>query len=441
MSCQAVISFPAYRSEGHCGYCESATGSKIFGFSAFKMPIELYGELLDKGFRRSGTFLYRPDLANSCCPQYTIRLHADEFKPSKEAKKVIKNFNKHISNNSNVNTENNGNAIEERKKKKVKGSDNKLFDFDEAIKLSEKNDRFKIMLLDPKITEEKFQLYKKYQQSIHKDDPESVTRNSLKRFLCSNPFNQKSRISYERLKIEGGHFHQGYYLDGKLIALAVLDSLPGKCLSSVYFMYDPDYTHLNLGKFSALKEIALTRELGHKYYYLGYYIYTCTKMRYKGNYKPSDLLDPTSTSKPVWYPLEKFQNAFEKSTLENKYATILNWKCSTDDEKSGSQYFSRHVPGVLSYKEAEKVANNLYGYYLLQPDDNGTVSISEDDEDYNEEDDEYADEFDDEYRPRLRKIHFGPFSHIPGNKVFKDMFLELIATLGPDLAPSFGVVY
>lgn len=436
MSCQAVISFPGYRSQGHCGYCESATGSKTYGFSAFKIPIQLYGELLDKGFRRSGTFLYRPDLANSCCPQYTIRLHADEFKPSKEAKKVIKNFNKHICSNSNVKTENNDNTIEELKKRKTKGSDNKPFDFDEAIKLSEKSDQFEIRLLDPKITEEKFQLYRKYQQLIHKDDPESVTRGSFKRFLCSNPFHQKSHISYERLKTEGGHFHQGYYLDGKLIALAVLDSLPGKCLSSVYFMYDPDYTHLDLGKLSAFKEIALTRELGYKYYYLGYYIHTCIKMRYKGNYKPSDLLDPTSTSKPVWYPLEQFQDAFEKSNLKNKYATILNWKCAKDGDTSDSEYLSQHVPGVLSYKEAEKVANNLNGYYLLEPDDNGTVSISE-----NEEEDEYTDEFDDVYRPKLRKIHFGPFSHIPGNKVFKTMFLELIATLGPELAPCFGVVY
>lgn len=439
----SIISFPMYQSQGHCGYCDSETGSKIFGFSAFKMSVNTYGKLLEKGFRRSGTFLYRPDVANSCCPQYTIRLRAEEFKPSKEAKKVIKNFNKHIGIDNIRNNKSISNNSETSKIKKTKGSDNKPFDFDAAIQLSEESHRFEVRLLDPYITEEKFQLYKKYQQSVHGDSPESVTKPSLKRFLCSNPFKQASGITYERLKTEGGHFHQGYYLDGKLIALAVLDALPDLCVSSVYFMYDPDYKHLDLGKFSALKEIALTRALGQKYYYMGYYIYTCKKMRYKGNYNPSDLLDPTSTSQPVWYPLEKFKEMFEKSTRENKYATILNWQSSTDGSDSESEYFRQHVSGVLSYKEAENVTNGLNGYYILQPDSNGTVSIFENedqDEDQNEDDDESSDEGQ-HHHLKFSELNFGLFSDIPANKFFKNMFLELVATLGPDLASSFGIAF
>jgi arginine-tRNA-protein transferase len=71
-----------------------------------------------------------------------------------------------------------------------------------------------------------------------------------------------------------GSFHQCYYLDDKLIAVAVLDVLP-KCLSSVYFLYDPDYNFLQLGKYSALREIAMTKELYNAglqdlhWYYMG----------------------------------------------------------------------------------------------------------------------------------------------------------------------------
>jgi arginyl-tRNA---protein transferase len=56
--------------------------------------------------------------------------------------------------------------------------------------------------------------------------------------------------------------------------MAVLDILP-KCVSSVYFMYDPEYAFLSLGKYSALREIALTQEFEGKvskelhWYYMG----------------------------------------------------------------------------------------------------------------------------------------------------------------------------
>jgi len=64
-------------------------------------------------------------------------------------------------------------------------------------------------------------------------------------------------------------------------------------------MYDTDYSSLSLGVFSALQEISLSVRLNKylkslKYYYLGFYIHSCSKMRYKAQYSPSDLLDPVS---------------------------------------------------------------------------------------------------------------------------------------------------
>lgn len=70
-----------------------------------------------------------------------------------------------------------------------------------------------------------------------------------------------------------GSFHQKYILDGKLIALAVIDILP-KCISSVYFIYDPEFSFLGLGKYSVFREISLVQEYHErfedlKYYYMG----------------------------------------------------------------------------------------------------------------------------------------------------------------------------
>ena len=44
-----------------------------------------------------------------------------------------------------------------------------------------------------------------------------------------------------------GAYHQLYRVDGKLVAMAVLDILPN-CVSSVYFMYDVLWDHYSLGK-------------------------------------------------------------------------------------------------------------------------------------------------------------------------------------------------
>jgi arginine-tRNA-protein transferase len=65
-----------------------------------------------------------------------------------------------------------------------------------------------------------------------------------------------------------GSYHQCYRLDGKLVAMAVLDLMPHG-VSSVYLIYDPDFGQWGFGKLSALREIAMTIEDGYQYYYMG----------------------------------------------------------------------------------------------------------------------------------------------------------------------------
>ncbi|KAG8992087.1 Arginyl-tRNA--protein transferase 1 [Tulasnella sp. 427] len=167
-----------------------------------------------------------------------------------------------------------------------------------------------LVTLEPSsFTEEKFRLFCEYQRSVHKDDDKS--RQGFKSFLCETPL-KRQRIRYSKqppahLPAEYGSYHQMYRVDGELIAVGVVDVLP-YCVSSVYLMYSPKWETHSLGKLSALKEIALAQEMsaygapGMGYLYMGFYIHTCPKMKYKGQYAPSFLLDPEEYT---WCPTEK----------------------------------------------------------------------------------------------------------------------------------------
>lgn len=146
-------------------------------------------------------------------------------------------------------------------------------------------------------------VYERYQMAIHGDSRSACSLSQFKRFLCQSSLEKQSpRIPPANYPSNGyGCFHLQYYFNGKMIACSVIDVLPAG-VSSVYFYYDPDFGFLKLGVYSALKyriplffsdqfgiysrEIEFTRQLSRqiadiKYYYLGYYVHSCVKMRYK----------------------------------------------------------------------------------------------------------------------------------------------------------------
>lgn len=144
---------------------------------------------------------------------------------------------------------------------------------------------------------EEFALYRRYQLKVHNDKPQNVTENSYRRFLVDTPLIQVSPTGDSTVPPCGfGSFHQQYLIDDQLVAVGVIDILP-KCLSSKYLFWDPDFAFLSLGKYSAFQEIGWVKENqvycpSLQYYYLGYYIHSCNKMRYKAAYHPSELLCP-----------------------------------------------------------------------------------------------------------------------------------------------------
>ncbi|KAG2224513.1 hypothetical protein INT45_004358 [Circinella minor] len=352
---------PAGSNNQPCGYCHSDDDtSYTYGMWAHSLSCADYQTLIDRGWRRSGQYLYKPNLRKSCCPQYTIRLNTDEFKPTKSQRKVINKFNRFIEgswkplkeeemedkddNKDNESKQHHGLSKVNYDSKKNMIENIHLIEKDKELKDDSYDHKFEIVLEPSSVTKEKFELYRKYQVHIHNDNYDEVSESGFKRFLVDTPLkvepfpDGKSGKGY-------GSFHQKYILDGKLIAIAVLDILP-KCVSSVYFIYDPDYNFLGLGKYSALREITLTQELHQSvskelhWYYMGFYIHSCPKMNYKGGYHPSDLLDPETYQ---WYPMKECKKLLDKK----KFAVFSAPEKDYDKDKDEGD----RIPGTLKADE------------------------------------------------------------------------------------------
>lgn len=221
-------------------------------------------------------------------------------------------------------------------------------------------------------TEESYQLYRKYQIAVHDDKEEELSKDGFIRFLVTSPLKPRPKSAAEKaadaaaLKVKRteadtsvnvkspgrrtypyGTYHQEHRIDNKLVAVGVLDLLPTG-LSSVYFFYDPDYRDLVLGKVCALKEIEFAAAQGLEYYYLGYFIASCPKMKYKGEYQPAELLCPTTLQ---YYPYAEAMthlSKFKFSPLEPHLAAQRALLAPTTDSAPKSSGMASAVPEVAA---------------------------------------------------------------------------------------------
>lgn len=374
--------FESYISKTHCGYCslgpkplplgdtplpENAGGSKnvnyCIGSQVIAMTCEDYEKCMNMGYRRSGNFLYRCDMLRGCCRMYTSRTNLGMMKISKEHRQVINRFKKAIDDENMLLP---FNVLKGESKGKNSKKD---FDLTSLIEAEQKSHRFWTSFGPADYTDEKYELYQKYQSIVHKEKPEEITRSGFARFLCLNPFysNVNDPDDEELEKLEDwvsnwkrgtklprtrrlGPTHECYYLDGKLIAISVIDFLPNS-LSSVYFIWNPDYAHLSLGTLLSLREIQMCHELGIQYYYLGYFISDCAKMRYKGKFG-GELLDLCTH---VFAPFDKVLPLIEN----NRLWTLGDIDGTTDGMLEPYLELTGR-PGVYS-KEIVNKAQTIYG--------------------------------------------------------------------------------
>jgi arginine-tRNA-protein transferase len=227
------------------------------------------------------------------------------FKPRKDQRKAINTWNRHVLGDAYATDL----AILHPKTKAEKAEQRTSFDLVRAVHEAEAGHvrrppdpahRFEVNLEPDDFTEEKYAVYLAYQTGVHRETAAKNSRAQFRRFLCGSPLERKSHtLTGEERPL--GSFHQCYRLDGRLLAVGVLDLLP-HCVSGVYFAYHPDFARFSLGKVSALHEAALALERGYGYYYMGYYIHSCPKMQYKNDYAPQEFLDLGSMA---WLPLDE----------------------------------------------------------------------------------------------------------------------------------------
>ncbi|KAG0014566.1 Arginyl-tRNA--protein transferase 1 [Podila clonocystis] len=340
-----------------CGYCGSENSARVYGAFAFKLTCQDYQDLVTRGWRR---------------------LNTSDFAPSKGQRRTIARLNRYIKNQYvplKITKEAREDALPEEhhshspspephildsvhaRRKSVSPPLGKpetwhadfiqsvhAADFDKMEGASWK--QLKVILEPASFSEEKFDLYCQYQKGIHSVDPASLTRETFEGSVARTPLPIHTTPTFtgdNNIGFSGyGTYHHCYYIDGKLVAVAVLDILP-ELISSDYFYYDPSLSCLSLGKYSTLREIALAQEIkamdgygAMEYYTMGHHVDSAPKTHYKSTYHPSYLLDPETYG---WVPFEKCVNILKSK----KYFSF-----------SQLDLFEPRVKGLLITMVAEK---------------------------------------------------------------------------------------
>lgn len=357
-----VLTEPIYVAGQECGYCHGQKEKRFanaymqritklksqsitIGCSVQRMSCEDYDDFINIGFRRSGTFLYKTDMLRNCCRYYTIRTNLSQCKFTKKLRLVTNRFIRAITDPEDY--------VPPLKKA------NAVFDINELIYREAHSSTFYTRFERSVFSTEKYELYKKYQVEVHDDSPEDITEEQFERFLCENPFDRFEREGNEEQwdmlnnwTSEGtiftarlGPTHECYYFNGKLIAFSVMDFLPSG-ISSVYFVWDPDYARLSLGTISVIRELLLLDKLRLNYYYLGYYIDDCEKMQYKGQYG-GELLDICNE---MYFSLSELKPIIKDSRL-----FIMG-----DRKDSYDREINIWNPTIRSKKQLVNIAEELY---------------------------------------------------------------------------------
>ncbi|KAL7892681.1 arginine-tRNA-protein transferase [Trichoderma sp. SZMC 28014] len=301
-----LISPIGYANSSKCGYCGITGHSFSYYANAASLSPQLYLTLLDRCWRRSGKLLYRPNQRVSCCPHYTIRLDSDQFYPTRGQRQTINRFNKYVLGDQYIKQ---AARLHPRSREETKKRDNE-FSLTERIHEAEIGQikippepahKWTVTLEEDTFTKEKYEVYANYQRVVHGDGPNDRLPESFRRFLCDSPLLRRTMVGPDGRKRRLGSYHQCYRLDGVLVAIGVLDLLP-QCVSSVYFLYHESIHKFAPGKLGALYEISLAIEDGYRWWYPGFYIHSCPKMRYKIDYGPQYILDPDTLE---WRFLDK----------------------------------------------------------------------------------------------------------------------------------------
>ncbi len=223
----AISGLKVYATHPHqCSYLEGEEATTLFVDPKAKLNLATYSRLSEMGFRRSGPHLYRPH-CEMCQACIPARIPVYLFKPNRQQRRAWKK-------NSDLQV------------KKINNIEHESF----------------------------YTLYKNYINIRHSDgDMCPPSREQYKSFLTCE---------------WDATYYFGFYKGNQLLAVAVLDEMDNG-LSSVYTFYDPSESNRSLGVYTILWQIKQAKTLNLPAVYLGYWVNSCQKMRYKIDYRPIEL--------------------------------------------------------------------------------------------------------------------------------------------------------
>ncbi|MCL4158438.1 UNVERIFIED_CONTAM: hypothetical protein GTU68_064796 [Idotea baltica] len=217
-----------YLTEEHqCSYLPEEIAQTAFVDPSLIISEPIYSSLNQQGFRRSGSYFYRPQCqqCNRCTP---LRVKVSDFKPSRSQKRCLK-ANQSLS-----------------------------------VSVKQEVDIWSY-----------YNLYSSYIEHRHRDgDMHPPVPDQYESFLGES----SNFVRY-------AEFHD----QDRLVMVAVMDQL-ADALSAIYTFFDPKYESLGLGNYAVLWQLQHAKTRGIPYLYLGYWIEDCGKMNYKSKYKPNQML-------------------------------------------------------------------------------------------------------------------------------------------------------
>lgn len=218
-----------------CSYLADRAARSQVAAPTHLIDTEVYGELVRKGFRRSGLFTYRPhcDRCAACLP---IRIDVARFRPSRSQRRTWA-----------------------------------------------RQPELAVRITGLRWDDEHFDLYQRYQTDRHPGaGMDDDMRAQYRQFLLT------SRVDTRLAEFRNAA--------GELLMVSVIDVLDDG-LSAVYTYFEPGAPG-SLGTWAILWQIEQCRNAGLPWLYLGYWIQESRKMTYKSAFRPHQILRAGSWTDP-----------------------------------------------------------------------------------------------------------------------------------------------